>query len=412
MRPRVPVGGGLGARLDRYDGAFLVLVIVAFFAVAGLAVGVVASGAGSPVVAHRRSASVASSYFASVACFAPHTCLAVGPQGGRESAVWATDDGTGQHWWLRALIPGRAVDVSCSGRASCAVVDFTVPSLTPAVLWSSDEGRHWQRRGTLPWLVRGNVSDISCPAPSTCAVAGEPPVVDGRQGLVVTDDGGRHWDSVRPHISDESSVVCPTPRVCYLWGNERNKAAILRYRLTGRQARLTSRQVFPALGYIWGMGCDAGSMCAGVTEHDKRTSSGLYLSQFRSLLTTNGGSRWRASPGTWPSGGSWSIACPSAQICVAAVLGDSNPQERVVLRTENSGRTWRSVDFSRRTPQVNVLAVSCASLRLCVAVGGQNADTQKAQRNILVSNDAGGHWRSVPASPCGIVCRIGRFVGV
>lgn len=411
MRPRGLDGEGPGARWERYDGAFLVLVLVALLAVAGLAVGVVAGRGGNPVAAHRHSALVAPSYLASVACVAPHTCLAVGPQGAHGSAVWATDDSTGQHWWLRARIPGRAYDISCAG-ASCAVVDFTLHPLTTFVLWSSDGGRHWQRRGSLPWLVQGTVVDISCPSPSTCAVAGAPPVVNARQGLVVTDDGGRRWSEIRPHISFDSTVTCPTARVCYVWGDDRNKAAVLRYRLTGSRAHLTSRQVFPSLGYIWGMGCSSGSRCAGITELDKRTKGGLYLTPFASLFTTNNHWHWRVGFGTGGSGGSWSIACVSARICVAAGSGgQTDPQERIILRTDNGGRTWRSVHFNRQTPPVSVTAASCASLRLCVAVGGENANTQQAQPNIFVSNDAGKHWRSVPALPCGFFCRIGRFVG-
>lgn len=361
----------------------------------------VVTGPTAPGTTTPRGNGVASSYFASVTCFAPHTCLAVGPQGTNGSAVWATDDSTGQHWSLRARIAGRANDISCGGRGSCAVLAFTLHPLTTFLLWSSDEGRHWQRHGRLPWLVT-NARDISCPAPSTCAIAGDPPVGKAYQGLVVTDDAGRHWDSVRPNISSDSVVTCPTARVCYLWGNERTKAAILRYRLIGSRARLTSRQVFPSLGYIWGMGCSSSARCAGITEGEQRTRSGNYLVPFRSLFTTNGGSHWGVGSGNGPSGQdvSWSIACPSARICVAAGSGGQpDSVERVMLRTDNSGRTWRLIHFNRRTPPVSVGSVSCASPGLCVAVGGQNVETQKIQRNIFVSNDSGKHWRSVPTSP-------------
>ena len=137
-----------------------------------------------------------------VACHAPSTCMAVGPDSskglaGTYSVAVAVD---GAKRWVIRYRTSQAVlgpiFISCGSANACAMAGNLATDDQPVTYWTTNRGESWHLR-RVP-TTAGNLGEISCATPDVCAIVGGIPGVPANEieTVAVTFDGGASW--VRP----------------------------------------------------------------------------------------------------------------------------------------------------------------------------------------------------------------------
>jgi hypothetical protein len=193
-------------------------------------------------------------------------------------------------------------------------------------------------------------------------------------------------------------VTCSSVSVCYAPAYELTRtdggqvAVMLLLSLRGSRLRITHRLPLAYLSDLSGFTCSSPKRCVGIGTYDTPLGQSSSRLHFASVFTSDGGAKWQFGSGPGLFGG-WSISCPSALVCVAVGSGDSSFPGRDALWTDNGGRSWATAAFSAQAPYVSLLAASCLSPALCVAVGGQRPRPPgDFERAVFVSTDGGVLW--------------------
>ncbi len=331
--------------------------------------------------------------FTDVTCHVPSTCLVAGRAGAGSFSVF-TATRNDMSWRHRSSANATLWAASCGSSTECAAAAQVAHPAGPAVLWSTNAGFSWQVRA-LPVSV-GTPFAISCPSARICVVTGSSQT--RKYMATATDDAGKAWTSVVLPLPMNLGVTCPSVSVCYAPAYEPTRtdggqvAVMLRLALSGSRLRIRRRMPLAYLSEISGFVCSSSKRCVGIGTHDTALGHGSWRLHFASVFTSDGGAKWQFGSGPGLFGG-WSISCPSALVCVAVGSGDSSFPGRDALWTDNGGRTWATAAFSAQSPYVSLLAASCLSPVLCVAVGGQRPQPPSDfERAIFVSTDGGILW--------------------
>ena len=288
----------------------------------------------------------------SLACATATTCVAIGsitrqPQEIRAAVITKTTDG-GQSWTSEPVpVAGALSGLACPSSAFCVAVGGYIggggPSFNPdrlgTVMASTDGGRSWTVQ-SVPRGV-GYLNGVSCASVSFCVAVGESPDDHGGTTLVTTDQGS-HWS--RSHLPAEVSglslVSCPVPGTCLAVGHG-------------------------------------------------------------AIRTTDGGLSWAAVNPNVEVPLVESLSCITALRCIAAgsgpVVGDANPTSGIET-TDDGGVTWSTSSLpSAGSANASglLVALSCGSPTMCVAVGGGIGPRGgQGVAVIFVTTDAGATWRS------------------
>ena len=343
-----------------------------------------------------------------VACHAPSTCMAVGPdstegQAGVYSVAVAVDGG--KRWAVRfqtpRMDPGPVI--SCGGATSCTMAGNLAPGDRPVTYWTTDGGTSWHL--TQVPNATDILTGISCATANICAITGitGAPTAEQTERVAITFDHGATWVVHYLPMGLQVIVECASPSQCYLAGQHvtegnafnNSTAVVLRYRVYASGWQLLQRSVLHGLDSLYGFGCNSATRCAGVAARVTETSPGSGTDHFVSIATTDGGTVWRQGRGPELFGG-WIVSCPSRTICVAGSAGDSSFPGALMIRSTDGGLTWSEVNLASAQPTASITSAACASEQLCFAVGGQRTQPPGEYAvSILMSTDGGEDWSVV-----------------
>ena len=151
---------------------------------------------------------------------------------------------------------------------------------------------------------------------------------------------------------------------------------------------------------LFGVSCTAADSCAAVGYFFNRAQHVLPL-----VERWNGG-RWRIQAARVPAGsidaGFFAVSCTSARACTAAGARTGSAGKTVALAERWNGATWRIQATASPAGSVGseFLAVACSSPRVCTAGGSYG--NSAGQGVILAERWAGRHWRiQATVSPAG-----------
>jgi hypothetical protein len=354
---------------------------------------------------------------------------------------------------------GDLAAVSCPTTGWCAAVgSFTDHSSRVRPLFEISTGRRWRLARTTdsPDLTApvhsasGSLVSVSCASPVACVAVGNAGYARGFSGLAARWNG-RRWSAMRAPPSADDAVSCVSRSVCVAvgdgaarWNGVRWKALRVA-RPKGSGVRLTS------------VSCPSAKECFAAGEAESMGTAVGVLERLQ-------GTRWtvqRAAVGEdyGQDFSSAAVSCASANRCVAIV------HQRTFQAGDDSGTStwfadvWNGHRWSKRSapaadsiscvpglcatigsgppavldrhgwhthrsavsPQF-LRSVSCASIRMCVAVGGASRSAFP-QSGVLVTTPSairwnGSRWSRVtpvlragarPTELHGVACASARF---
>jgi hypothetical protein len=325
------------------------------------------------------------SEFDGVSCYGPSACLFVGSAGNSRplAEFWAN----GQ-WRADRVVPRDGfAGIWCTGIVACiATGGYIDSSDNNATLTASLSGLGWQQVTTPD--VSGTLTDISCDSPQFCVAVGgkgshDLPLAekwDGHGWGVLDTSFGNNVPGTQPIAVSCASGHCLAITSTYYghgyaeWWN-------------GSSWRLIKKVPTPSLHYlaqVTDVSCVSASYC--LVAGARRRLNGPFTS-FADLW--NGTSFQLLGV---PGNGLTSISCLSTTFCLGV--------------TANSAVTWNGSSWQvRRLPGVfgrpGLTAVSCASDRLCMAVG--NFVAAEGPNGNTIALLSGTTWRILPSLPPDVV---------
>ncbi len=310
-----------------------------------------------------------------VSCYGPAACLFVGTAAGSRPLAlsWA-----GGQWQLDRVVPRDGfAGVWCTGTASCVAaggyIDTGDDMATLAADWN---GTSWQQL-TTP-AVSGTLTDISCDGPGFCMAVGrrasrDRPLAerwDGQSWQVLPTSFSGNPQQIQPvavSCADGRCLAVTESRYYALWWN-------------GTSWRLIRNVPIPRtsdLVQFTDVSCASAGYCIAAGTVHRRSG------HFTSFADLWDGTRFRLLSA--PGNGLASISCLSTTFCLGV--------------TTNSAVIWNGSSWLvRRLPgffgRPGLAAVSCASQRICMAVGNYVA---KGVTGNTVAFLTGTTWRRLPS---------------
>ncbi len=314
-----------------------------------------------------------------VSCTAPNACTAVG------STTVATFGALAERWngtaWSLESTPapgdgveGFLTGVSCTSATSCeAGGDYINAGFNDATLAEHWDGVSWSVQPT-PNPAGGfilQVSGISCSTPTACTIAGWTNL-----GALVMRFNGSTWGMQPtpppsgPPFSTAmlNGVACPTSTVCKAVGSIDGTLA---ESWDGSHWTLQTSPNTPGvlISEFHSVSCASASACVAVGAHD--TAAGGNVA----LVERWDGTRWTMQPtprvGHALTAMLSGVSCTAVNACTAVGSFDNSAGIQVPLAERWNGATWaiQAVPSPAGAMQASLSSVSCASVRLCVAVG-------------------------------------------
>jgi photosystem II stability/assembly factor-like uncharacterized protein len=279
-----------------------------------------------------------------------------------------------------------------------------------SLLLSRREGSSWDSFPVESLGLRGGAwpADLACPAVETCYLAGTRYVtsVGGRPGIypeiAITTNAGRRWRRV--DLPNEANITlltiaCSDARTCLVGGSGHEPtcslaAIILR---TDDRGKSWERQYDACAASITALACPlAGTCYAGGYYGDPYQYANQLI-----VGTTDAGNRWSnqlrrpfvtlAHPTSWIVGPIQSMVCPGVAECFAV-------EENSVVGTQDGGKTWTIL---HQADGAFLTGIACPSAQVCVAAGsagGRNTDLDSRSLTglLLRTADGGKTWSSLP----------------
>lgn len=359
------------------------------------------------------------SQFTAISCATSRFCVAVGGGADNRGVIFRTTDGGGI--WSRDAVPKGTNLLSW---ISCPSVDFCVAAgqaVRREFLSSRDGGVTWHaatyhqspdffmqafacagtvceatggtagfyrsRDGGSTWTPAADggfsgsmgTNGLTCPSASTCFAMTNDEVEK-------SDDGGKDFNPVISGFPVDNnlggpiaSISCVSTVRCAVAGIGTQGHSVLWTVDGGAQWHLTREPA--SLGPILDVSCSGPGTCTLVAL----ASGAPDTSALVAVSTTHRGTRWivrpfasfepYVSPAVNPQG---AISCVAAR-CFATGFGTADGS---IQSSSTQGGTWHGADVGNGPAPLSLVA--CATMRLCVALGGSGL--------VLRSTDGGATW--------------------
>ena len=309
-----------------------------------------------------------SSWLASVSCWSPENCVAVGGTGPGSSAgasALAEERGSGGWKLLNTQVGsewGSYLDgVSCPAAGDCLAVGAVNTSRSPGPLLEQLSGGTWHVLPA-PWAAGSQgLYSVSCPTTTWCMAVGPSTTHD----TLAFD--GTSWSIAAPLPQDlvPNGVSCSSPSACEAvgWQNTTSGTAPADAHWNGSVWTLQPTAPLPGLPVSWfqGVSCLSASFCSAVGAQG---GYDLYLDYY-TLGELWGGTSWTAPPTGGSSGSDlMDVSCAAANSCQA--VGYTQEGARTLAW---SGSGWQ-YEPNPASANYSVLdGVSCPTTISCMAVG-------------------------------------------
>lgn len=241
---------------------------------------------------------------------------------------------------------------------------------------------------------------LTCPTTSTCYVDNLQQGAPGTYSEIeVTNDSGNTWRSsdLPVTLSDATPLACVNADTCATLGLDTSGGAVFLETQDGGDtwADVAGPSQLTSTAGVTSLACTSAQSCIAVVS-DPTGQSGAALA----FVTNDGGGRWTDSnlPTDFVPGGLRGIQCFSAESCDVVGFyqspdGSTGIPPGTVLYTSDDGATWATATVP---PGLGPLsAVSCADPTDCVAsfFGDDGSSSE-----ILTSTDGGRSWSEATGS--------------
>jgi hypothetical protein len=319
--------------------------------------------------------------FNGVSCYGPSACMFVGST---DSSRPLTELWTGGQWLTDRVVPrdGFAA-ISCTDGIHCMAAGGYIDTADEnATLIENGDVDSWQVASTPD--VSGTLTDVSCDSPRYCVAVGG----QGPNDLPLAEKwNGQSWQVLDTSFGDKVAGTQPIAVSCA----SSHCLAVTRDYFGAHYAQWWNGSSWRLISVptprphsfaqISDVSCASATYClvAG-TFHNRK-------GPFTSFADLWNGTRFQLL--RVPGNGLSSISCLSVRFCLGV--------------TVNSALTWNGSSWRvRRLPgffgRPGLVAVSCASERLCMAVGNYVAGEELGRAN-TVALLTGTTWRILPALP-------------
>jgi hypothetical protein len=327
--------------------------------------------------------------FFGVSCGPAAACTAVGTYFRRAGTPLVLAERARHGRWVlqRAPSPAGATfnqlsAVSCGSSSTCtAVGSYTARGGNSLALAERWDGTRWrlQRTPSVPGAASTVLNALSCPSATACTAVGESFIRNGDQPLAEAWDGTAwHTQPIAGPTGSSNTelfgVSCSSASACTAVGqyHRGGHTLALAQRWDGSTWQL-QRVTGPAGttdSSLFGVSCSSMRACTAVGGHKKGTfTNGLMLAERWD------GTAWTAQDTPAPAGtqasGLSGVSCGSIHDCTAVGTYFNHDGLEVMLAERWDGTTWRPqhapMPPGAGTSQIG--GVSCASARVCTAVG-------------------------------------------
>jgi Galactose oxidase, central domain len=312
--------------------------------------------------------------------------------------TWAWDGATWTEQVPKPGVVGTLNSVTCTGARNCwAVGSPTTGNSSFIYHWN---GRSWTVVASQgpPGAISSTLTGVACAQAAVCWAVGD--YQNSRADLPYAEHwNGRAWSEVTmpsrattgPNVSLLDAVACPSATVCFAVGTDEVAGSLIE-QWNGASWRIVRD---PTLRHststgLYGLSCPSSTDCWAVGGW------GDYPNDTGALGDHWDGQQWTAerinrsiARGNGEVLGS--ISCPAPGMCMATGLSTATNFPYVARW---NGSSWKAAPIgaiSGSTLHVN--GVSCASSKLCEAVGY----TTQANAGSLVEQWNGSSWARVPS---------------
>jgi Fibronectin type III domain len=359
-------------------------------------------------------------YIDAVACTSTGNCVATGnysDSSGKQQGLIETESNgswsaseldTSQLPSLKSSSPGITLgSISCPSAGSCVAVGYYYDSSSDeqgliATQGSGGWSGHEANLSALsPFSSPGiNLDDVACVSAGNCAAVGQYRDAGNHyQGLLETDVNGT-WTAGEVNLSHEPSVAtsgsadlqsvsCPAAGACTAVGYYQDSTDTYQPLVMSQSGGVwqpAGEATIPANAagetvsqldlYVNSVSCASAGNCTAVGTYDATSANdieGLELTESNGSWATGVETVLPGAVGSNPYVWLASVACASAQHCVAAgayVGSDGNNQ---ALIAQQSGSTWTTAGAEQPTTYYrydnNGASVACTASGYCAAAG-------------------------------------------
>ena len=310
-----------------------------------------------------------------VSCSSPSACTAVGQNDEESTTVPLVMNWNGSDWSLQSPSTGSSWQqssfggVACTSSSSCLAVGGATkphsPSVAVAEAWN---GKVWSIQSVPiePGTIGAALYGVSCPSSDVCLAVG----IDANNNPVAEIRNGTEWQTQHvPTVSGGGvlkKVSCISATDCIAVGTlfERNHQGLIEQ---WNGSTWTILDTPKGQGDLASVSCVSdGCMAVG----DAPDSSGSPVP----LAETWSGTVWKSTIAPTPSGSAQSqflaVSCTSLKACVAVGVWYDNNGAPSPLAESWNGKTWTiGAPVGPKNGSLGLTGVSCPSATDCVAVG-------------------------------------------
>jgi hypothetical protein len=315
--------------------------------------------------------------FEGVSCNSVSSCFAVGyfistTGEGRESLA-ETWDGTS--WSIQTTpdptnsLQTELDGVSCSSPAACTAVGQNIEERTTVPLVMNWNGSEWslQSPPTGSSWQQSSFEGVACTSSSACLAVGGATKPHSPSVAVAEAWNGKVWSvqsvPIRPGTIGAAlyGVSCPSYNVCLAVGIDANNNPVAEI-WNGTEWETQHVPTVTGGGVLKKVSCISATDCIAVGT--------LFEKNHQGLIEQWNGSTWTILNTPKGQGDLASVSCVSAG-CMAVGDAPDSSNSPVPLSETWNGTVWKSTiaPTPSGSAQSQFLAVSCTSLKACVAVG-------------------------------------------
>jgi hypothetical protein len=231
----------------------------------------------------------------------------------------------------------------CLRVSACATL-LLQPRSPGKLASTTDGGKSWRIGGAMPRDFGFDTpGPLACSRMAVCYAGGYNAIARSIQGgkrWLISHLGARACTATACH--EFTTIVCPTPRICYAGGSYYQGARYLAVAVATKDGfRTWRRRVIPGLGSVVGGAAPGGThpIAPGIGALACPTTITCLVAgrSGRIARTTDGGNTWSLVPLSAPTP-LLAMTCPGATVCYAA------GRLHRLLRSSDGGMTWRDLD--------------------------------------------------------------------